>query len=146
VTLKRWFHRAVLSRRWLTFLIMGMAFFVFGAGTVNIFMLFVANADYISSYGWEALLEGGAQQFVELVVSGYLSMAAYLTFKACEYRLVRNLCDDVAQGPSDAHSEPHPPTEGPDSRTPRRNSDSPRSILPRICDVIAGRSGRHTRH
>ena len=109
--MKRWFHRAVLSRRWLTFLIMGLAFFAFGAGTVNIFMLFVANADYISRYGWEALLEGGAQQFVELVVSGYLSIAAYLTFKACEYRLVRDLCDDVAQDPRRRPAKHAPPTE-----------------------------------
>ncbi len=50
--LKRWFHRTVLSRRWLTFLVMGLAFFVFGAGTVNIFMLFKANAALIASYGW----------------------------------------------------------------------------------------------
>src|SRR3954466_9238081 len=91
--LKRWFHRTVLSRRWLTFLVMGFAFFVFGAGTFNIAMLFSANADFISRYGWQALMDGAALQFVELVVIGYLSMAAYVIFKVCEYRLAHDLAD-----------------------------------------------------
>jgi cell shape-determining protein MreD len=89
--IKRWFQRTVLSRRWLTFLVMGLAFFVFGGGTYNIVMLFGANIDFISRYGWEALMDGAARQFVELVVTGYLSMAAYVVFKACEYRLSHDL-------------------------------------------------------
>ena len=91
--LKRWFHRTVLARRWLTFVVMGAAFFVFGAGTFNIFMLFSANAAFIASYGWQALMDGAARQLLELVVTGYLSMAAYVVFKACEHRLVRGLAD-----------------------------------------------------
>ena len=91
--LKRWFNRTVLSRRWLTFLVMGLAFFVFGAGTVNIFMLFKANTELIANYGWQALMDGAARQFAELVITGYLSMAAYVVFKACEYRLARELSD-----------------------------------------------------
>src|SRR5436190_2052697 len=91
--LKRWFHRTVLSRRWLTFLVMGLAFFVFGAGTFNIFMLFKANAAFIASYGWQALMDGAARQFIELAITGYLSMAAYVVFKACEYRLARDLAE-----------------------------------------------------
>ena len=91
--LKRWFQRTVLSRRWLTFLVMGLAFFVFGAGTVNIFMLFKANAEFIASYGWQALMDGAARQFIELAVTGYLSLVAYIVFKACEIRLARDLAD-----------------------------------------------------
>jgi hypothetical protein len=89
--LKRWFHRIVLSRRWLTFLVMGLSFFVFGAGTYNLFMLFSANVTLISQYGWQALMDGAARQLVELLVTGYLSMAAYVVFKACEYRLTQDL-------------------------------------------------------
>jgi hypothetical protein len=96
--LKRWFHRTVLSRRWLTFLVMGPAFFVFGAGTFNIYMLFSANFDFISRFGWQALMDGAARQFVELVVTGYLSMAAYVVFKACEYRLTHDLADPTRPG------------------------------------------------
>ena len=89
--LKRWFGRIVLSRGWLTFLVMGLAFFVFGVGTYNIFMVLSANIDFIASYGWEALVDGAARQFVELIVTGYLSMAAYVVFKTCEYRLAHDL-------------------------------------------------------
>ncbi len=92
--LKRWFQRTVLSRLWLTFLVMGIAFFVFGAGTYNIVMLFKANAELIATYGWQALMDGGARQFAELVITGYLSMAAYVVFKACEHRLARDLAND----------------------------------------------------
>ena len=87
----RWFQRIVLSRRWLTFIVMGLAFFVFGVGTVNLFMLFRENADYISRYGWEALME-----LVELLVTGYLSIGAYLVFDACKYKLVHDLTDPVS--------------------------------------------------
>ena len=91
--LKRWFHSTVFSRRWLTFLVMGLAFFVFGAGTFNIFMLLTANFGVISRNGWQALMDGAARQLVELVVTGYLSMASYVVFKACEYRLTHALSD-----------------------------------------------------
>jgi hypothetical protein len=91
---KRWFHRIVLSRRWLTFLVMGLAFFVFGAGTYNIVMLFSANAELISNYGWQALMDGGALQFLELVVTGYLSLAAYVVFKTCEHKLTHDLSSE----------------------------------------------------
>jgi hypothetical protein len=91
VLLKHWFHRAVLSRGLLTFLVMGLAFFVFGVSTYNIFMLLNANIDLISNYGWQALMDGAARQFIELIVTGYLSMAAYVVFKTCEYRLAHDL-------------------------------------------------------
>jgi hypothetical protein len=89
--MKNWFQRAVLSRRWLAFLVMGLAFLIFGAGTYNIIMLLRANLDLIASYGWRALMDGAARQLAELVVTGYLSMAAYVVFKACEHRLARDL-------------------------------------------------------
>jgi hypothetical protein len=91
ILLEHWFRRTVLSRSWLTFLVMGLAFFVFGVGTYNIFMLLNANIDLIANYGWLALTEGAARQFVELIVSGYLSMTAYVVFKTCEYRLAHDL-------------------------------------------------------
>jgi hypothetical protein len=98
--LKRWFQRSVLSRRWLAFLVMGLAFFVFGAGTYNLVMLFNANIDFISRYGWEALMDGAAQQLIELLVTGYVSMMAYVVFKVCEYRLVHDLTGPPISGRS----------------------------------------------
>jgi hypothetical protein len=32
--MRRWFSRIVLSRRWATFLVMGLAFFGFGLGRI----------------------------------------------------------------------------------------------------------------
>src|SRR5689334_11313210 len=103
--LKRWFHRTVLSRRWLTFIVMGLAFFVFGAGTYNLVMLFTANATLIADYGWQALMDGAARQFIELVVTGYLSMGAYIVFKACEYRLAHALADEPPAPPAPPRGE-----------------------------------------
>ena len=96
--LNRWFHRVVLSRRWLTFVVMGLAFFVFGAGTYNLVMLLQANATLISDYGWQALMDGAARQFVELIVTGYLSLAAYVVFKTCEHRLTRDFSEEKPRG------------------------------------------------
>ncbi len=86
-------HSLVFGRRWLTFLVMGLSFLAFGAGTVNLFMLLKANTDLVFEHGVQALGDGAAQQLVELLITAYLSMAAYLVFKACEYRLVHWLAD-----------------------------------------------------
>jgi hypothetical protein len=83
----------VLSRRWLTFIVLGLSFAAFGAGTLNLFVVFKANIALLLEHGWMAAMDGGAQQLAELLISGYASMAAYLVFKACEYRLTHWLAD-----------------------------------------------------
>lgn len=87
------FKRVVLTRRWLTFVVMCVSFAVFGVGTVNLFNVFRANVDLIASFGVMALVDGAAQQLVELLLMLMLSMLAYVVFKACEYRLVHQLSD-----------------------------------------------------
>ena len=82
-------QRAVFSRRWLTFIVMGLAFLGFGAGTYNLFFLLKANTELVVEHGWMALGDGAAQQMFELLVTAYFSMAAYVLFKACEHRLVQ---------------------------------------------------------
>jgi hypothetical protein len=91
--LRRWFHRVVLARRWLTFFVMGLAFFVFGTGTVNLFFVLQANWNFLAEHGWDAVADGGLQQLAELLVLGYVSLAAYVLFKSCENALVHHLCD-----------------------------------------------------
>jgi hypothetical protein len=91
------FKGLVFSRRWLTFTIMGLAFLCFGAGTFNLFILLKANTELVLEHGAQALGDGAAQQLIELLVTAYLSMAAYVVFKACEYRLVHWLLDDVGE-------------------------------------------------
>ncbi len=101
-SLPRWFRRLVLSRVWLSFLVLGLSFFVFGVGTLNLFYLLRVNTNLVYDHGWVALMDGGAQQLGELLVTGYLSMAAYVVFKACEYRLAHWLGDP----PEDDGSNP----------------------------------------
>ncbi|MFO1330516.1 MAG: hypothetical protein U1F56_24455 [Rubrivivax sp.] len=89
--MQRWFHRVVLSRRWATFVVLGLSFFVFGAGTLNLFYVLRANIELIGRHGWMAVMDGGAQQLLELLVTGYLSLTAYVVFKVCEHRLVADI-------------------------------------------------------
>jgi len=110
--MRRWFQRAVLTRRWATFLALGLSFAVFGVGSLNLFYLLRANLTLVAENGWMALADGAARQFVELVVTGYASMAGYVVFKACEHRLVHWLgdepatADETAPGNAAPHSSP----------------------------------------
>ena len=92
--LNRWFQVVVLRRVWLTFVVMGLAFFSFGVGSLNLFYMLQANGTLLLEYGWVAVMEGGLRQLAELLVTGYASMAAYTVFKACEYRLAHWLADE----------------------------------------------------
>ena len=95
--LQRWFNEAVLSRRWATFILLGLAFFCFGAGTLNLFVLLRANAVLIATHGWQAIMDGGLRQLVELLLIGYASVAAYVVLKACEFALVRQIVGGPGQ-------------------------------------------------
>ena len=86
--MKDWFYRVVLSRRWATFLVMGLSFMLFGATSVNLFFVASANLKLIVDYGLQALADGAAEQFLELLGTVYVSMAAYVVFKTCEHNLV----------------------------------------------------------
>jgi hypothetical protein len=103
IVVNRWFHRVVLQRRWLTFIVMGLAFLGFGVGTLNLIYMAQANLRLLVDFGWQAVRDGGGQQLFEVLLTGYLSMAAYLVFKACEYRLVHWLGDEPT-----AHAAPAP--------------------------------------
>ena len=98
---RRLLHRWVFSRRWLTFLVMGLAFLLFGAGTLNLVHVLQANIEFIAEYGFMALADGAARQLLEILVTGYASLLCYLVFKCCEYTLVHGLTDPPEK-------EPHP--------------------------------------
>jgi hypothetical protein len=88
---QRWFSDVVLARRWATFIVLGLAFFCFGVGTLNLFVLLRANAALIAAHGWQAIMDGGLEQLLELLLTGYASIAAYVVLKVCEYSLVRQM-------------------------------------------------------
>jgi len=81
------FQRWVLSRLWLTFVVLGLSFLAFGVGTLNLGLLLMANARLLGNYGWQAIRDGGLEQLLELAATGYLSIAAYVILKTCEHRL-----------------------------------------------------------
>lgn len=82
------------KRRWLTFLLMGLFFLLFGVLTVNIFVLLKANIDLYVNYGTMVIADGALLQLAELIGYGYLSLLFYVLFKACEHILVTELTGD----------------------------------------------------
>jgi hypothetical protein len=96
----QWFRRAVLAHRGRAFLVMVAAFLAFGAGKVNLIMLLAANLRLIAAHGWIALGDGALRQLLELLLTALASLAAYVVFKACEYRLVRDVADGRNQDPA----------------------------------------------
>jgi hypothetical protein len=99
------FQRVVLTRPWLTFVVMGLAFFAFGMVSLNLLHLLRANADFLIDNGVMGLADGGALQLFELIASGYVAMLAYVVLKTCEHALSRWLADTTSFAPSSADAE-----------------------------------------
>ncbi len=82
----------VLSRRWwLTFLLMGLSFVLFGLASLKILETLSANFRFLSEYGLDAVREGALRQLLGLVFNGYAAAACYLAFKLCEKVLVERM-------------------------------------------------------
>ena len=83
---------AFLARRWwAAFILLGVSFVLGGLVTLNLLHTLSANFEFLSSYGFDALREGGFRQLVEVVVSGYFAAVCYVVFKLCEKVLVERL-------------------------------------------------------
>ena len=81
-----------MVRHWVcTFLLMGVAFVVFGMLSLNLVQIFAANIRFLLEHGLDAIREGGLGQLTELVASAYGAVAFYVMFKACEHALVERL-------------------------------------------------------
>lgn len=81
------FPRVVLSRLWLTFVVLGLSFLVGAPGTLNLANLLTANLRLLRDHGLLALMDGALLQRVELTLQGVMSCMAYVVFKTCEHRL-----------------------------------------------------------
>lgn len=75
----------------LTFFLMGVTFFLFGVFSLNLIYLLKSNVELFLQYGEMAIEDGALRQFIELISYGYLSLAFYLLFKACERILVERI-------------------------------------------------------
>ena len=81
------FRRIVLRRPWATFLVMGLAFLVFGIDSINLVHLITENARFLLENGWMAVVDGGLWQLLGLLVNAYVAMVAYVVLKTCEHTL-----------------------------------------------------------
>ena len=93
---KTWLYRWLSGHLVVCFAAMTVSFIAFGCITVDLVRLTAANTSLVFSYGVSALMDGGAQQFVELWLGAVLAMALYLLFKLCEHALVHALAGNNA--------------------------------------------------
>jgi len=86
----------------LTFVLMGLSFFLFGLLSLNLIYLFKSNIDLFLQYGTMVIADGALRQLLELIGYGYLSLAFYVMFKACEHIVVERLLAKPAANLSSA--------------------------------------------
>jgi hypothetical protein len=70
------------------FLLAGAFAALFAWNSYNLFQMAMANVNFLRMHGWMAVMDGGAWQLLTLILYGYLSLAFYIGFKACEVELV----------------------------------------------------------
>ena len=78
---------------WLTFVLMGASFLLFGITSVNLYVLLMANINLFLEYGTMVIAEGALQQLAQLLGSLVLSLLLYLLFALCDRALVRRLTE-----------------------------------------------------
>ena len=91
------FKRLLVHNVWLAFILMGASFLITGLISLNLIYLFHANIEFVIENGVMGLRDGGLLQFLELLVSGYLGMAFFVVFKACEKVVVDRVLDRVLE-------------------------------------------------
>jgi len=90
---------AFLSKRWwLTFVLLGLNFVLFGLTSLNLLHSLGANLEFLGMHGIDAVREGGLMQLVGLIFSGYLAALFYVLFKLCEKVLVERLSISKSKG------------------------------------------------
>ena len=103
--LRRHFQRVVLTRPWLTFIVMALAFFAFGMVTLDLLHMARANAGFLLDNGVMGLVDGGALQLLQLLADGIVAMLAYVVMKTCEHTLSHWLADTSPFAPSAVDDE-----------------------------------------
>jgi len=91
-------YRLLARHWWLAFLLLGLSFVGFGLSSLNLLHVLGANIEFLSTYGWDAVRDGGLWQLVQLVGSGYVAAACYVACKLCEKVLVERLAVDQRKG------------------------------------------------
>ncbi len=81
-------YRFLAARWWLTLILLGASFVLFGVMSLNLVTMLAANIAFLREHGLVAVQEGALRQLAELLVSGYAAALFYLVFKLCERVLV----------------------------------------------------------
>ena len=81
----------LLRHWWLAFFLLGISFVLGSLVTLNLLHTLVANFEFLSMYGIEAVRDGGLWQLVQIAASGYFAAACYVLFKLCEKVLVERV-------------------------------------------------------
>jgi len=110
-------YRFLAARWWLTLILLGVSFVLFGLVSLNLLTMLGANLGFLRDYGFVAVSEGALLQLVELVVSGYTAAAFYLLFKLCKRVLVDLAC--TARGEPDAAAPREPALPAVPEATPK---------------------------
>src|SRR3990167_6557179 len=74
-----------------TFVLMSLSFIAFGVLSVNLVSYVSANASYLLTYRWDALIDGGIEQLIEIWLEAFLALGCYLCFKLCEQALIARI-------------------------------------------------------
>jgi hypothetical protein len=85
----------LFRRPWLTFMLMGACFLLFGFTSVNLYVLLAANVNLFLEYGTMVIADGALQQLAELLGLVVLSIVFYLLFAMCDRILVRRLTENA---------------------------------------------------
>jgi hypothetical protein len=94
---KRWLHRHYI----VTFLLAGLAFLIFGMFSLNLVYLLKTNIELFFDHGIMVIEDGALWQLLQLFGYGYISLAFFLLFKACEHILVMRLTEDEPANDND---------------------------------------------
>lgn len=78
---------------WLTFVVMGASFLLFGITSVNLYVLLAANINLFVEYGTMVIADGALQQLAGLLGSLLLCVLLYILFALCDRVLVRRLTE-----------------------------------------------------
>lgn len=81
----------LFRRPWLTFLLMGVFFLLFGVSSVDLFVQLQANIGLFLEYGTMVIADGALQQLAELLGLAGLSTVFFVLFAVCERVLVKRL-------------------------------------------------------
>jgi hypothetical protein len=75
----------------LTFILCGVSFGLFGLVSLDLARLLKANLMLFLDYGTMVIGEGAVEQLAGLILYGYLSLALFILFKTCEHILVERV-------------------------------------------------------